>query len=282
MYTETGASRAFVTVADGTGTPDPAGYPVTEITPNFIKFVVPEGVEGRVVCETKTESGVTLSVRYVGNLTDTEAVFPVDSPADDSASGDFSITVPVIDSASTDAIAGARVTLLTAAGVTTNATAITGTDGTATVRADADDYLVAVTPPSGYTAPDNVEITVAGDATLDAIEIDGSTVPDAAEPEKCNVAVDAIDQHGIAIEDATVWAVLECDGELTLSGLSTNVSRTYTTNASGRAIVPMIRRSQFGEGGGWYRVEVRYAGKTVKTRYRAPDQATDVLKFKMT
>ena len=82
MLTETGATKAYVTVVDGSGTPDVDGYDLTQIAGSLHKFTVPEAITGRVHILAKTSGDVVFGERYIDALTDTAETFDLAAGSD--------------------------------------------------------------------------------------------------------------------------------------------------------------------------------------------------------
>jgi hypothetical protein len=192
--------------------------------------------------------------------------------------GDYSVTVTVVDSVTSDLIQGARVTLLTDLGVSTSASAVTGTLGTVELRADAGDYLVAVTPPTGYAAPANTATTVSADTDVGEIQVVAITIAGTDDPVLCTVAVDVVDQHGEPYEGARVLAYVGNETSIASDSAVIDVTNYHLTDANGRATFNLIRSSEFGPGSGEYTIEVSLCTgrKFYMTGFVVPDQESVV------
>lgn len=184
------------------------------------------------------------------------------------ATGDYTLVVTVDDDEET-LLQGVKVTLLNSDGVSTGMFRYTDTLGIARIPISEGSYLVQVTPPPGYTAPDPQAIGVPGSTEM-AITLTG--VPPAPTIELCNVAVYRIDQRGNPIPGVTVTAEVEHDPSFAGQGWVENTAYDDITDAAGRVILTLIRKKEFAAGG---RYRITAGGKSL--RYEAPDKPSDVL-----
>ena len=193
------------------------------------------------------------------------------------ADGDFGLTITVVDALSSDPIAGARVTLLTSLGASTSASKVTGVLGEVIIRADAGDYKISVRPPSGYDVPDLVDITVSGDVIVAPIELTATLVPASANPALCTVAFDLLNQYGQPESEARVYAHLNGTSQIAADHAIVDVSDAVLTDVNGRALMTLIRSTEFDLGEGRYTIEVKtLEGKKFKMFYTVPDADSDV------
>ena len=170
MLCETGATKAFVTVVEGSGTPDVAGYDLTQIAGSLHKFTVPEAITGRVHILAKTSGDVVFGERYIDALTDTAETFDLAAGSDATLekqneilgkfSGDGAHQIQVTVQRSTDdtPVTGARVAI-----VGTSIEETTGTLGVVSLNVDDGTYSIRVLTPSGFESPDDESVTVSGD-----------------------------------------------------------------------------------------------------------------------
>lgn len=184
------------------------------------------------------------------------------------ATGDHTLVVTVDDEDET-LLQGVKVSLLNGDGVSTGMFRYTDTAGVARIPVSNGNYLIQVTPPPGFTAPDPQAISVPTNTEM-AITLTG--VPPAPTIELCNVAVYRIDQRGNPIPGVTVTAEVEHDPSFAGQGWVENTAYDDITDAGGRVILTLIRKKEFASGG---RYRITAGGKSL--RYEAPDKPSDVL-----
>ncbi len=155
-----------------------------------------------------------------------------------SGAGDHAIVVNA--SSSGFGVRGVKVSIQ---GTTRHVT--TGEEGSGQLNVAPGNYTLLVTPPDNYAPVANVQVTVPESAT-EPITVPialaaAAVIAEPDDPTLCNVTVDVITQHGRRPDDAIVWAVPADKLPFAVESLVVTEAVTYTTNASGRAVLPLLQ-----------------------------------------
>lgn len=146
-------------------------------------------------------------------------------------------------------------------------TITTDTAGAAEVRLNPGEYVAPAIEPVGFEPLAPLEITIGSDDVVLPVALTRTAIAEPDDPALCNVAVDVITQHGRRPDDAIVWAVPADKLPFAVDSLVVTDAVTYTTNSSGRAVVPLLQ-------GEAVKIAVKFGSVEKVIDFAVPNQPT--------
>ena len=149
--------------------------------------------------------------------------------------------------------------------------------GEAIVRADAGDYLLRVSPPTGYDSYDDISVSGLSSDVVIPVVLASIALPDPAGIGLCAVVCDAY-LNGEPIEGAKFTARLFSANQAVDSAvLSTSITEA-TSDSEGRAVLHLVQKSQFDTGDARYVIESFHgSNKFMSVAVEIPDADSVVL-----
>ena len=177
----------------------------------------------------------------------------------DSAFGDATLSVLVVDDADSTPIQGARVTIRRPGQSGFELTNAAGMANRGAAGGTWDLIVVA----AGYEVAEAMTVTVPQGAGPKEVRLGSIVAPATDDPALCAVTVRVINQHGVPIENAIVTARLQGGGNFVNPAMVLNQSTDQRTGPTGQATLLLIRATQFQRGDGRYVITVAAAGGSV-------------------
>ena len=225
-------------------------------------FALPSNVEDGTVIKARVDGdGLSTLPVVVGVV----GIYRLSS----SGGGLVTVAVKIIDE-DESGVAGCRVGIEGSGRSTT-----TDDNGDAKLHLSAGEYTLIVATPSGFSTPESTPIVVASDSLNIQIETASETLPGSTDPALCNVAVDVIDENGQPIQGALVFARIAEDFQLAANAAVFNTKSESETDVNGRAVLTLIRSSQFASGGE-YTITINTVFDSRTFSYLVPDSAASV------